>query len=230
MPVKQWIASDVLATLQKLGKPQTAAIYKRHGSGENVFGTLTSDIAKLQKKIQIDDALAQELWKSGNAEARILSVLITDPAKLTRAKAEEMVGSDQVHYLNCYLSVLVARSPVADEAMRAWMESPEESHGEIGYGIFCIRLKDDPDSIRDADVKKVLAKIEAKIHGAPNWARYAMNSAVIAIGSYKPALRELAIGAAKRIGKVDIDHGETTCKTPDAVRYIEKAPKRTPCP
>jgi hypothetical protein len=38
-------AVEILATLKKFGKPQTAAIYKRHGAGDNVFGTLTSEIA-----------------------------------------------------------------------------------------------------------------------------------------------------------------------------------------
>lgn len=31
-------AVEILATLKKLGKPQAAAIYKRHGAGDNVFG------------------------------------------------------------------------------------------------------------------------------------------------------------------------------------------------
>ena len=54
-------AREVLTTLKKAGKPQTAAIYKRHGSGSKVFGTLTSEIAALQKKIKVDHALAMEL-------------------------------------------------------------------------------------------------------------------------------------------------------------------------
>jgi hypothetical protein len=53
-----------------------------------------------------------------------------------------------------------------------------------------------------------------------------MNGALIGIGIAKPALRNKAIAAAKRIGKVEVDHGETNCKTPDAVTYIEKAVKR----
>jgi hypothetical protein len=59
-------AEEILATLEKLGKPQTGAIYRRHGSGDNVFGVLTSEIARLQK-IKVDHALAMELWKTGNA-------------------------------------------------------------------------------------------------------------------------------------------------------------------
>ena len=76
----------------------------------------------------------------------------------------------------------------------------------------------------------MLATIEKEIHRSPNWARYAMNGALISIGVYKPTLRKKAIEAAKRIGKVEVDHGETYCKTPDAVPYIEKASKRKLCP
>jgi hypothetical protein len=101
---------------------------------------------------------------------------------------------------------------------------------EMGYGIFGARLKDDASSIDDADAEKVLAKIEKEIHGSPNWARYAMNGALISIGVFKPTLRKKAIAAAKRIGKVEVDHGETHCKTPDAAPYIEKAWKRKRCP
>jgi hypothetical protein len=50
-----------------------------------------------------------------------------------------------------------------------------------------------------------------------------MNNALISIGIRNPKLRKQAIAAAKRIGKVDVDHGETSCKTPDAAPYIAKA-------
>ena len=219
-------AQEILTTLKKLGKPQTAAIYKRHGSGDNVFGVLTSEIAKLQKKIKVDHALAMELWKTGNAEARVLALQVADPEKLTRADADRLLKDGPVRFVGCYLSGLVARSPIAEKTMRAWMKSPDEFPREMGYGILGVRLKDDPDSISDADAEKVLATIEKEIHRSPNWARYAMNGALISIGVYKPALRKKAIEAARRIGKVEVDHGETYCKTPDAVPYIEKASKR----
>ncbi len=223
-------AQEILATLKKLGKPQTAAIYKHHGSGDNVFGVLTPEIAKLQKKIKVDHALAMELWKTGNAEARVLALQVADPEKLTRADADGLVKDGPVRFIGCYLSGLLARSPIAEETMRAWMKSPAEFPREMGYGLLGVRLKDDPGSISDADAEKVLATIEKEIHRSPNWARYAMNGALISIGVFKPALRKKAIEAAKRIGKVEVDHGETNCKTPDAVPYIEKASKRKRCP
>ena len=30
------------------------------------------------------------------------------------------------------------------------------------------------------------------------------------------------MAAAKRIGKIDVDHGATSCKTPDAIPYMKK--------
>ena len=73
-----------LATLVKPGNPQTAAIDKRHGAGDHVYGVLTSEIGKLQKRIKTDHALAMALWRTRNAEARLLALRIADPKKVTR--------------------------------------------------------------------------------------------------------------------------------------------------
>lgn len=220
-------AQEALATLKKAGKPQTAAIYKHYGTGDNVFGTLTSEIAKLKKKIKVDHGLALELWKTGNAEARALALQVADAEKLTPADAARFL-KDSTRFTSFYLSELLARSPIAEKTMRAWMKSRDGSAREMGYSIVSMRLKNDPESISDADAAKMLATIEREIHKSSNWARYAMNGALIGIGVFKPALRKKAIEAAKRIGKVEVDHGETYCKTPDAAPYIEKASKRKP--
>ena len=219
-------AKEILEGLKKAGKAQTAAIYKRHGSGNNVFGTLTTEIGKFQKKIKVDHALAMDLWKTGNAEARILALQVADAAKVTAADAERFVKDGPVRFVDSYLAALLARAPIADKTMRAWMKSAEESTREIGYAMLASRLKDDAKSISDADAEKYLGTIEKEIHKSANWARRAMNSALISLGVYKPSLRKKVIEAAKRIGKVEVDHGETSCKTPDAIPYIEKVLQR----
>ena len=150
---------------------------------------------------------------------------VADADKLTPADADRFL-KDTVRFTSFYLAELLARSPIAEKTMRAWMKSRDEITREMGYSIAGMRLKNDPESISDAGATKMLATIEKEIHKSPNWARYAMNSALITIGVYKPALRKKAIEAAKRIGKVEVDHGRTHCKTPDAAPYIEKASKR----
>jgi 3-methyladenine DNA glycosylase AlkD len=223
-------AQAILTELRKLGKPGTAAIYRRHGSGDNVFGVLTSELVKLQKRIKVDHSLALELWKTGNAEARILALQIADPGKLSSSEADAFANEPVSEFVGCYLSSLLARSPLVDKTMRAWMKSPKEFVRAAGYGILGARLKEDPGSVSDADAGRILSTIEKEIHRSPNRARQAMNGALIGIGVFKPSLQKKAIEAAKRIGRVEVDHGETDCKTPDAVAYIGKASKRRHCP
>ena len=49
---------EILETLKAQGKPQTAAIYKHYDCGDDVYGVLTSEIAKLAKKLKTNQALA----------------------------------------------------------------------------------------------------------------------------------------------------------------------------
>ena len=49
---------------------------------------------------------------------------------------------------------------------------------------------------------------------------------MIAIGTRNSDLQEKAVATAVRIGKVEVDHGETGCKTPEAVSYIRKVAER----
>jgi hypothetical protein len=61
-----------------------------------------------------------------------------------------------------------------------------------------------------------------------------MNTALISIGGYLETLRDAALATARAIGPVQVDHGETGCKTPEAAVYIAKmaardaATKKTP--
>ena len=52
-----------------------------------------------------------------------------------------------------------------------------------------------------------------------------MNSALIAIGIRNEDLERKAIEMAREIGKVQVDHGATSCKTPDAEPYIKRREK-----
>jgi hypothetical protein len=78
----------------------------------------------------------------------------------------------------------------------------------------------------DAYFTGLLDRIERDLHSSPNFTRHAMNNALIAIGMRNGELRALAQAAARRIGKVVVDHGETDCSTPDAVDYIDRAHAR----
>lgn len=216
---------DTMKQLEKLGTAQNRKTYARHGAGDNMFGVSFANLYALQKRIKADHALAQQLWKTGNTDARILALLVADPAQLTAAEAESWLREIRYYMATYYLAVLVAKTSFADKLMHAWMKSKQEYDRACGYEILAGRLRAKDASIPDADLKKILATIEREIHGSANRARAAMNGAMIGIGSRR-ALTKEAIATAKRIGPVDVDHGDTSCKTPDAAAYIVKIAKR----
>jgi hypothetical protein len=67
-----------------------------------------------------------------------------------------------------------------------------------------------------------LKLIESAIHKQKNRVRYEMNGALITIGLRNERMEKKAMEVARKIGKVIVDHGNTDCKTPDAVEYIAR--------
>ena len=120
-----------------------------------------------------------------------------------------------------YVACLAAEGPHAAAKQREWLASSDEEVRAVGWALVA-QLANLDEKASDDSFAKRLAQIEKTIHSAPSLERGAMNSAVIAIGGRSAALRKLAIATAKRIGPVEVDHGETACKTPDAVTAIGK--------
>ena len=105
--------------------------------------------------------------------------------------------------------------------MEKWTVAKGEMIGCAGWHVLASLARENSD-LTDAYLEKYLKTIESRVHGSRNWVKYAMNNALINIGVRNPALEKRAIATAKRIGKVEVDHGETGCKTPDAAAYIKK--------
>lgn len=215
------LAGDVLQELESLGKEQYRRIYARHGVKGAMFGVSTADLKAVQKKIKRDHALALELWDSGIEEARELATLIADPAQVTSELAETWVRELDNYGITGYFSDLIGKTPIIREKMEGWIKSDEEWIGRAGWTLLAIMAAQDM-SLPDSYFEPYLADAEQRIHTAKNRIRDAMNNAIINIGLRNEALREKAVAAAERIGTVDVDHGDTACKTPNAIAYIEK--------
>jgi 3-methyladenine DNA glycosylase AlkD len=216
---------ETLATLESMGTAQYRKTYARHGAGENLYGVSFANLGALKKKIKTDHALAQGLWATGNFEARVLATMVADPAKATAAELDAWVEPIHGYPLADALSKFVAATPLAHRKMEQWMKSKKEFVAQAGWDVFSL-LAMRAGALTDDYVQERLAHVEAHIHKSQNRVRHAMNSAVIAIGLRNPQIRELALAAAARIGKVTVDHGETSCETPDATAYIRKAAAR----
>ena len=75
------------------------------------------------------------------------------------------------------------------------------------------------------EIRALLKRIEKEIDGVPNRVKYTMNGFVIAVGSYVNPLSKRAKATAKKLGKVDVQMGGTSCKVPLATEVIGKVEK-----
>ncbi len=217
---------ETMNALEAMGTEQNCKVYKRHGAGDNLFGVSFANLNKLKKQIKTDHALAVELWKTGNTDARCLAIFIADPARMSEKTLEAWLGDIGYSLLaDLFAGNIASRHPSAARHMKAWMRSRSDFTGQVGWDLLAIRALRDSE-ITEGDLEDYLEAIERDIHQSANRTRYAMNNALIAIGMRSDRLRQKALAAARRIGKVEVDHGETNCKTPDAASYILKAAAR----
>lgn len=216
-------AQDVLRELEALGSEQTRKTYRRHGATEPMFGVKFGDLEKLRKRLGRDQALARALWQSKNHDARVLAAMIADPAAfdletLARWQAEATCNLQS----DALIGHVGARLPAAAAAATAWLDATAEPQRRAGW-VLVSHLAQESHDLEDSFFANLLPRIQREIHEAPNRTREAMNRTLIAIGARSDGLARLATAAARKIGPVEVDHGDTDCKTPDAVSYIAKA-------
>jgi 3-methyladenine DNA glycosylase AlkD len=217
-------ADAVLAELRALGRDQTRATYLRHGASPTTLGVSYADLGKLKKRIRTDHDLALALWESGVHEARVLATMVADPARADDAMLDRWAAALDSYPLADAFAAFALATPRAGEGARRWRDADHEWLEQAGWQVTSgiAQGRAAHATLGDDECAALLARIEREIGGAKNRVRHAMNGAVIGIGARGGAMERAAVAAAKRIGKVEVDHGATACVTPDAVAYIAK--------
>jgi 3-methyladenine DNA glycosylase AlkD len=212
---------EVMRALEKAGSAQTKKTYARHGATEPMFGVRFGTLKVLVDRIGVDQELALALWSTKNQDARNLAMKIADPSKIRSADLDRWAKENGMRICGAYIACLAAEGPHAAAKVRDWLASSDEGLRATGWTLIA-QLANLDEKTPDDWFAKRLAQIEKTIHSSSSVERGAMNAALIAIGGRSAALRKTATSAAKRIGPVEVDHGDTACTTPDAVAYIAK--------
>lgn len=215
--------------LKKKGKEQARKIYARHGMDpERLYGVSVADMKVIAKTIKGQQALACELYETGVMDAMYLAGMVADGSKLSKAQlnkwAKSAVGLQMIsEYTVPWLAV---ENASAHGLAMEWMKSKDAAVAACGWSTYAglLSLKADED-LDLKEIEALLQTIPKKIGWAPKRVKYTMNTFVIAVGSYVKPLLPQAKAIAKLIGTVKVDLGETECKVPVAIAYIEKIEK-----
>ncbi len=211
--------NETMLELEALGTEQTRKTWCRHGAAEPMFGVKFGDLGKIQKRIKIDHALAVELWKSGNHDARLLACMVADASAVTEKELKAWAGSVKDSSTAEALAGLVSRTSMAAKLREAWLADAKLRRAGWSLVGHCAK---EGSSLDEATALDYVKRIEADIHGAENWTRRTMMYVLIGIGGASARLRKAAEDAVRRIGPVAFDPGNTACEFPDALPYIAK--------
>lgn len=226
---------EVMQALAAKASATTKRTLMRHGAPEPIFGVRIGDMQPIRKQIKGDQALAMQLYATGNSDAMYLAGLVADGRKMTRAQIERWVKTSVWHmHSGTTVPCVAAEHPDAIEIALKWIDSPKESIAVSGWATLSNVVTTTPDEkLPMKQIASLLTRIVKTIHTSQNFVRYAMNNFVICCGTYVSPLADKAITAARKIGRLEVDMGDTECRVPEAESYILKsrhglpvAPKR----
>ena len=212
---------EVMDRLRLAGTAQNRKVYARHGAAVPMFGVSYKDLSRIAKPLRTDHLLACDLWDTGNHDARVLALRIADASAMTKTRARRWLRDVDNYILAEALGGLLAQSPLARSLSDEWRDSPAEWPASVGWFIVACTAER-ADIWSASELRGLVAQIDEEIASRPNRVRHEMNGVLIAIGLKDESLRRAVLEVDARIGPVQVDHGETGCKTPAVAPYINR--------
>jgi 3-methyladenine DNA glycosylase AlkD len=218
--------ASIMADLKKKGSEKTRTIYARHGmAGKPMFGVSIADLKVIAKTIKGQQALACELYATGNLDAMYLAGMVADGAQMTKEQLNGWAdGAAGLRMISEYtVPWVVVENTHACELAMEWIKSKKEHVASSGWCTYSGLLATKPDEALDlSEIEGLLGTVVKGVKTAQNRVLYTMNGFVIAVGSYVKPLLKQAKAAAQQIGAISVDVGDTACKVPLANAYIQK--------
>jgi len=189
-----------MAELQRHGSRYNVEGMARFGiRSDDVYGASKPTLDKIAREIGKDHDLGLRLWQTGNHDARLLGMLISDPAKVTSRQMEDWVKDfdnwDVCDGTCCHL--FAAAKPAWKKSL-AWTRRKNEFEKRAGFSLIAFLAVHDKAAPDDAS-EPCLAAIERESWDDRNFVRKAVNWALRNIGKRNKRLNRAAIACAERI-------------------------------
>ncbi|MBL9117916.1 MAG: DNA alkylation repair protein [Verrucomicrobiaceae bacterium] len=222
--------AQIMKLLESKGTEQTRKTFRRHGATEAMFGVKVGDLKPIARAIKGNQALALELYATGNSDAMYLAGLVANGAKMTKAELNQWAKQATWHMISgCAVPWVTSEHPEAVNLALKWIDSPKELIADAGWATLSAVVSVWRDeALPLPQIEAMLDRVTASIHDSPNRVRYAMNNFVICCGTYVAPLAEKALAVARHLGPVSVDMGQTECKVPEAETYVIKSRRGNP--
>jgi len=221
---------DVMIALKAKASPQIKAILLKHGAPDSLLGVRIGDMKPMAKQIKGNQKLALELYATGIGDAQYLAAMVADGRQMTARELDTWAKAASWDMISGFAVAWVAsENPAGFKLASKWIDAKSEHVARAGWATLGAIAATAPDTdLPVAAYDKLLDRVAGTIHAASDGVRYQMNNFVIMVGTYVAPLAARALAAAKKIGPVTIDMGDTDCKVPLAAEYIVKCRRGAP--
>jgi 3-methyladenine DNA glycosylase AlkD len=213
-------ARDILKQLKAQSNARNIAGMARFGiNPRNTYGVSIPTLRRMAGQAGKDHRLAQELWRSGIHEARILASLVDVPAEVTAAQMERWVRDfDSWDVCDQVCANLFDKTEFAYGKALAWSAHKEEFVKRAGFALMAALAWHDKTGT-DAAFRRFLPAIKRGSTDERNFVRKAVNWALRQIGKRNRALNRAARTTAREIQRIDSPAARWIAA--DALRELE---------
>ena len=222
---KDYSTNQIIQTLKTHANPKNVEGMARFGiNTKNTLGISIPFLRNLAKKIGKNHQLAQNIWKTGIHEARILAAFIDNPKEVTKNQTENWVKDfDSWDVCDQVCSGLFDKTAYAYQKAEEWAERKEEFVKRAGF-VMIAALSVHDKKAEDEKFIKFFPLIKKHATDERNFVKKAVNWSLRQIGKRNGTLRKQAIEVAKQIGKIDSKSARWIAK--DALREMMQKKSR----
>ncbi|MBO9626657.1 MAG: DNA alkylation repair protein [Microbacterium sp.] len=212
---------EALAELAALEDPKVRAANEKRGDDH---GMNLSRLRALAKRIKTDQALARELWATGETPARLLALLVCAPAQFTADELDGMLRETQPPKVNdWFVNYVVKKSPLGEELRQRWMDDADDSVAGAAWTLTAVRVAKQPDGL---DLDALLDEIHRDMKDASPRKQWAMNETLAQIGIRHPHLRDRALDIGTELQVLADYPTAPGCTSPFAPIWIGEMVRR----
>ena len=177
---------EVMAALEAKGSETIKRILMKHGAKEPFFGVRIGDMKPIAKKLKGEQALALELFATGNGDAQYLAGVIADGRQMTAKQLQTWADTATWDMISSTtLPWVASEHPEGFVLATKWIDSKNEQVARSGWNTLGALAATVPDTdLPVAKFGQLLDRVVRDLPKAPGGSRYSMNSFVICVGTY----------------------------------------------
>ncbi len=221
----------LLEHLHTLANPHNQAGMARFGiNAAQALGISMPTLRAIAKNIKASTKqektrrhiLAQDLWESGIHEARIVAILIEDPALMSTTQIESWVRDvDSWDICDQLCANILWRIPYAEQQITTWCASDAEFMRRVGIVMIAVFAVHDKKA-DDARFETFFPLLEQYAYDERNFVKKAVNWSLRQLGKRSATLLRQAITCAERIKAQNTSSARWIAS--DALREFAKLP------